>query len=37
VNQLTFDGFLFYLFGGCVLLLAWSVIEFFWERWDNRK
>jgi hypothetical protein len=37
VNQLTFDGVLFYVFWGSVTLLVLVVIEFFWERWDSRK
>ena len=37
MNQLTFDGLLFYLFWGGVALLLLAVIEFFWERWDRRR
>ena len=37
MNQLTFDGFLFYLFWGSVALVTLAVIEFFWERWDSRR
>ena len=37
MNQLTFDGFLFYVFLGCVLLLLLGVVEFFWDWWGRRK
>ena len=37
MDQLTFDGFLFYLFWGSMVLLLLAVIEFFWGRWDRRR
>ena len=44
MNQLTFDGFLFYAFWGFVVLLLLvaleallGVIESCWERWNRRK
>ena len=35
VSQLSFDGFLFYLFWGSALLVVAGVVLWLFERWEG--
>ena len=37
MNQLTVEGFMFYMFWGCVLLVVASLVVEVWDRWARRR
>ena len=37
MNQLTVEGFMFYMFWGCVLLVVASLVVGVWDRWARRR